>query len=170
MKKTIKIIILILFSLGCKSQPIEGFYLNESWLPKHSMCFATRIHIRNDSTFEYFYQGDLFKDHEIGKYKRADKHIFLYYNKKENIIFGYDTIKQKLDFNPPIYITTVKPIVFDPGFRDNFPSELLITRKGLIIIQDQRMHIKPSDKKVKLKKVPERKWTNNNATFLELKR
>jgi len=167
MKQIIKIIILLILISGCRSQSEVGFYINESWLPHHYMCFATRINIRNDSTFEYFFQGDLFNDHEIGKYQRIGNRLYFSYKKKEKIILGYDTVRQKLDFNPPIVVTRIEPWVMDPGFRDNFPVELLINRKNLFIIQNQKMEIKPSDKKIKLKKVKRRNWNNRNVTFME---
>mgnify|MGYP001164758770 CR=1 FL=1 len=167
MNKLFKILSLIIVLSGCKSQSEIGFYKNEAWLAHHSMCFVTRFNFRNDSTFEYYFQGDLFDDHELGKYKRIDDKLYLTYNKKTLMVLGYDTIKQKLDFNPPIEVTRIEPRLWDPGFRDNFPNQLQIKRNKLLIIQDQKMKIKPSDKKMKLKKTKSRNWNNRNATFME---
>ncbi len=168
MKQSFKIILLIILISGCRSQSEVGFYINEQWLPHHSLCFVTRINIRNDSTFEYYHQGDLFNYHEIGKYRKVDDRLYLSYEKKGKIIVGYDTIKQKLDFNPPVEVKTIEPILFDPGFRDNFPTELQMRKRKLFIIQNQKLTINPPERKLKLRKVKKNRWNSRNASFIEV--
>lgn len=132
---------LLLADFCATGQNISGHYINRE-KTDFGRTFVTIIHLRDDLTFEYSFQGDLFNDRAIGTYTITDNLITLKYTTPDYHIISFNS-ETELETNHPTTVTTKNEIKLPILGADLRPKILKIKRNRLITVStNNSMEIK----------------------------
>jgi len=123
---------LLLADFCATGQNIRGHYINRE-KTDFGRTFVTIIHIRDDLTFEYAFQGDLFNDSAIGTYAITDNLITLKYSTPDYLITSFNS-ETELETNPPTTVTTRNVIKLPIHGTHLRPKILKIKQNRLIAV------------------------------------
>lgn len=132
MKINILVITILLLSFKVSCQSFCGNYIKIYKCVNFS-DFEKGISINANSTFTFLYKSDSSILSATGTYTKKHRHIFLKYSTPDYLSIAYDTIKSKLEYDPPIIFKTIVQRKIKNPDSDNWPIELLIMRGKLRI-------------------------------------
>lgn len=77
MKKSILFILFSLFIISCRPKNIFGLYRSKF---AESGFFVTDLQLKKDSSFYYYFSGDLVSEERVGKYHIRNKILYLQFD------------------------------------------------------------------------------------------